>query len=290
MFIKEVFSKEKKNLIETLQKKTFAGVKYEKSYIRGIVSNLTQVRILDNNSSLFHKRKKRISSRIKPARKFRKSVYSIRIAALKKINKKKEFKGNSLYTTAFLYKNRKNHFLRFQLPLYTIAKSKKVLDTFVQGVERLSKTPTIKGGCSLIFLSVGKGGYICYSSGFRGFLPRKHSKSIIRDWLTHLSDTDVTSSFVALRYFMKSQKSNFFTSPPSRYPFVLKSLLDIVSLKKKRFLLSRKKRLRFRTKVKLDMVFYSTQSFTEYKDKLKRFRLAQLRLKKKMSRNNDVKA
>ena len=58
MFIKEVFSKEKKNLIETLQKKTFVGVKYEKSYIRGVTSNLTQIRILDNNSLLFHKRKK----------------------------------------------------------------------------------------------------------------------------------------------------------------------------------------------------------------------------------------
>ena len=109
MFIKEVFSKEKKNLIETLQKKTFVGVKYEKSYIRGVTSNLTQIRILDNNSLLFHKRKKKISSKTKPARKSRKPVYSTRIAVLKKINRKKEFKGNFLYTTAFLYQNRKNH-------------------------------------------------------------------------------------------------------------------------------------------------------------------------------------
>lgn len=290
MFIKEVFSKEKKNLIETLQKKTFVGVKYEKSYIRGVTSNLTQIRILDNNSLLFHKRKKKISSKTKPARKSRKPVYSTRIAVLKKINRKKEFKGNFLYTTAFLYQNRKNHFLRFQLPLYTITKSKKFLDTFVQGVERLSRTTTIKGGCSLIFLSISKGGYTCYSSGFRGFLPRKHSKSIFKDWKTHLRNTDTTSSFVVLRYFMKSQKSNFFTSPPLRYPFVLKSLIDVVTLKKKRFLLSRKKRLRLPTKVKLKMVFYSTQSFKEYKDKLKRFKSAQRRLKKKMSRNSDVEA
>ena len=79
MFIKEIFSKDKKNLIESLQKKTFVGLKYEKSYIRNVVSNSNQIRILDNNVSLFHKRKNRVSSKMKPRQKYYKPEFSSRV-------------------------------------------------------------------------------------------------------------------------------------------------------------------------------------------------------------------
>ena len=270
MFIKEIFSKKKNVTIEMLHKKAFVEKMYEKSYIRGLLANSDRVHILDNNS-LFSNTKKK--TQFKPNLKIngsRSYSYShkkkIKIYHYRKKPKvRREYKGCSSYSTTFLYKNRKNNFLRFQLPLCTVSKSKNFLDLFLKGFTKISKTKTVKGESSLILLASNKGGFICYSSGFRGFLPRRQFKLILAEWIKQFTCVRENVELQFLRNFIKLQKLQFTISSPSRFSFVLKSVINTMKLRRKRFLLSRKKRSYRCTTIAMNIVFYSTKNTSSSK-------------------------
>ena len=291
MFIKEIFSKKKNINIEMLNKKAFVEKMCEKSYIRGLLANSDRVHILDNNSSFSNIKKK---TRFKPnlnIEKYRSYSYDQGVKVYdsqKKSNAKIEYKGYSSYSTIFLYKNRKNHFLRFQLPLCTINKSKKFLNSFLRSFTRISRTKTIKGETSLILLSSNKGGFICYSSGFQGFLPKNQFKLILAEWVKHFVCFREDIGLKFLRSFIQLQKFQFMISSPSRFPFVLKSVFNAINLRRKRFLLSRKKRSYRCTTIAINMIFYSTINTDDdkktCKDSAKSSFVVPLRKKQKSSK------
>lgn len=268
MLIKEIFSKEKNIRIEMLYKKAFVEKMYEKSYIRGLLANSNRIHILDNNSSFFNIKK---NTRFRPNLKIEMSRgYSynkgIKIYdSQKKPKIKVEHKGYSSYSTTFLYKNRKNHFLRFQLPLATINKSKNFLTLFLKNFTRIGKTKKIEGESSLILLRSNKGGFICYSSGFQGFLPKNQFKLILTEWIKQFVCFRKDIELQFLRNFIQLQKFQFMISSPSRFSFALKKIFNTVNLRRKRFLLSRKKRSYRSTTTAISMIFCSIKNISNYK-------------------------
>lgn len=263
MFIKEIFSRKKKKIIEILHKKAFIEKMYEKSYVRGLVANSNRIHVLDNNSLFFNiKKSTRFKSNliVEESRSYSYDEGVKIYDSQKKPSPKIEYKGYSSYSTTFLYKNRKNHFLRFQLPLCTLNKSRNFLNSFIKGFTRINKTKLIEGETSLIILSSNKGGFLCYSSGFQGFLPKSQFKFVITEWMQHFTDFQKKVELQFLKSFIQLQKFDFIVSLPSRFSFVLKSMFNNVTLRRKRFILSRKKRSYRCTTMAINMIFYSTKN------------------------------
>lgn len=268
MFAKEIFSLEKKILVEIIKQKVFNNSMYEKSYIRGSLSKKERTVLLDNNSLI---------SNVKKNRRLKKNnvlevedgdtpLPSVEIDNLeinKKVNLKQ--KGFSMHTTISLYRNRKNTVLRFNLPSYntSINSNPSILDSFITNFQRIRDTRRIQE-TSLMFLIACKGGFHCFSSGFIGFMPKTQLKEIISDWK---KDFEISSCYLNINYLkqhVRFEKFQVAVSPPLQFCFFLEKMHVAVYLKRNRFILSRKKKA---SKIKssiISFIFYSIENHVHF--------------------------
>ena len=267
MLLKEIFSKKKRVFGKILDQKTFNHRMYEKSYIRGLLIESNSLHSLDNNSFLFNikkksniKKRRRKIKRAKKAKKFSR-IWTNLCKQKKKRRRRHGYKGSSSYTTTSLYKNRKNNFIRFQLPLCNTRIKISFIDSFLEGLRKLITGNIKKKGGTLILLNPRKGGFICYSSGFRGFLPKKEFEYIILLWINKaFKRSKQFKLFKQMKHFIKSQKFNWSICPPPRFRFNIKTIAYTFHIRRKKFVLSRKKRSYVSTKMLPSIVFYSTLS------------------------------
>lgn len=307
MLLKEIFSKKKKLFREILSQKLLNQTTYEKSYIRRASLESTSVCLLDNSRSFFNTikrvlRRKR-KGRIKNFRKFKlkskkkkskkKTKKSKRLLRIKKRRSKKKKsrnltkklknpykrrdaqikrigrKGSSSYTTTFLYRNRKINLIRFKQPICSIVRSMNFIDLFLKGLKTLITGKIKKNDSTLIILEAKRGGFSCYSSGFRGFLPRNEFRRIVKVWAKGIAIlTKKSGDFAVLKQFIKSQRFQWSISPPPRFKFFIRTLVQNFRFRRNKFILSRKKKTETPTKMLPKFIFISKKYLTSEADKL----------------------
>jgi hypothetical protein len=89
--------------------------------------------------------------------------------------------GSSFSNKIFNYKNKFNKNLNF-LSFNPQKTSLNYLQNFLEALTNISQLNNHKNNLiffqKLLFIKVVKGGFICYSSGFFGFMPQSHNKKI----------------------------------------------------------------------------------------------------------------
>lgn len=150
MIIKEIFSKDQNTIRELTIKKILNKNIYQKLYIR---SAFSPVHIIDNNSNLLNL----------PDHNFL-EIYGKAYS---------NTEGLSINASSYIYKNKLNGDLRFESFALNARRDKNLLDSFY-GSLRTLKQVDAKIPNSLLILKPMKGGFLAYSSGVCGFLPRIH--------------------------------------------------------------------------------------------------------------------
>lgn len=267
MLLKEIFSNKKKLFREVLAKKLLNQTTYEKSYIRRVLSTSEPIVCLDNWRYFFNKikkvvrRNKFVFNEPKKTKGYGRTVvtklkkkwitpYDRRIIKTKLLG----CLGHSFYTTTFLYKNRKVKLMRFKQPIcYMI--SLNFIDSFLKGLKTLIKgqVKTLskkKHLDTLIILEVLKGGFSCYSYGFRGFLTTVDFEYIVREWKKEIRQLIRKKvNFFMLKSLVKSQKFHWSIAFPPRLKFSIETLSQTYRFRKNNYRLSRRKRTKISTKM-----------------------------------------
>lgn len=288
MFLKEIISREKHILSEIVDKKVCNSKLYEKSYVRNILLDSNCLYRVENNKQFFVEKKKqkrnksydRYKKRKKTfvkterqrrrrseqltRRKFRrkwkrciesKNRHIQSTLKSRKLLKKWKYKGRSSYTTIRIYKSRKNHFIRFELARFKICRSNQFINLFLKGIRTLITGKIKEKENSLILLSSIKGGFNCYSSGFRGFLPQKQLSRMFQIAFKRCKSSK--DPFI-IKAFIKNQKRRWFLSSPPRFRFIIKTFTKIFRFRRNNFVLSRKKKFYNSTKLLPKILFHAT--------------------------------
>lgn len=305
MFLKEILSKEKHVLNEIVDKKTCNSKLYEKSYVRNILVDSNCLHRVDNNKQFFVEKKRRkrrkyytareLKTFIKTARerkrkseqltrrksrrkqkKTKKSSYSIKL--VQSMRKRERFRkrghiGYSSYTTVHIYKSRKSNFIRFEVARFKVCRPNQFVDLFLKGIRTLITGRVKERENSLMLLAAEKGGFKCYSSGFRGFLPESQFYKMIELGFTKKYKEN---PFV-FKTFLEYQRFRWFVSSPPRFRFVIKTFIKVFRFRRNNFVLSRKKSFRNSTRLLPKILFHSASSFI----KKTRAQLTKFELRKK---------
>lgn len=300
MFLKGIFSREKQVLNEVVDKKVCNSKLYEKSYVRNILLDSNRLHRVENNKQFFIEKKRRKRRKYfvihKPKRfvfgetrrrrkreqlvrrRFRRKTEQGRkflhsTEVVEKIQKR-GYKGHSSYTTLHIYKSRKSNFIRFELAQFKICRSNQFVDLFLKGIRTLLTGKIKERENSLMLLSAEKGGFKCYSSGFRGFLPDAQLHKMIEIGFKKYKSS---KSPFAFKFFIEYQRFRWFVSSPPRLRFVIKTFTKVFQFRKNNFILSRKKKSRNSNRLLTRILFHSTNSFK----KKTRVQLTRLELLKK---------
>ena len=259
MLLKEILSREKYTLNEIIDKKTCNSKLYEKSYIRNLFVDSTCLHSIENNKQ-FSTQKKKLKRRKRRKRRKNRKIkrlkirYAIRSTfKCRRQNVKGRHKGSSSYTTVLLYRSRKTNFIRFESIKKSVCGSNRFIDLFLKGVRTLITGKVKKRENSLMLLSARKGGFRCYSSGFRGFLPKTELKKMINRSFRNKS----IESASAFKKLLARRKMEWLISSPPRFRFVIKALTRKFRFRRNKFVLSRKKKYRKRTRMLSKIVFFS---------------------------------
>lgn len=279
MLLKEILSREKYTLNEIVDKKICNSKLYEKSYIRNLFVDSTCLHSIENNKHFSTQKKKlkhiKIRKRVGRRGKRGRGAKRKKIGKKRKNQKVKELrshrtaranfkwrrqkfkkgghKGHSSYTTVLLYRSRKTNFIRFESIKKSVCGSNHFIDLFLKGVRTLITGKIKKRENSLMILSARKGGFRCYSSGFRGFLPKTELKKIINRSF-HNKSIESASAFKKLLAFRKVE---WLVSSPPRFRFVIQALTRKFRFRRNKFVLSRKKKYRKRTRMLSKFLFFS---------------------------------
>lgn len=263
MILKHLFKHKQTIFREILDKKVGNQKLYEKSYLRKRYENSEVDYILDNSKVFFPltKTKKKVRKTIKAStdeilncevkvihdndlRSIGGNSYKVR-SMFKFKSSVRKLAGSSIHSTNFIYRSRRNTSLRFQIPKVKTHKVDNLSGLFLNSLKSLS-TGRIKkketDENTLILLHPERGGYNCYSCGFRGFLSGYQFDCVCDDWYdTFLSYEDITKSF-QFRSFFSLRKAEYMVSPPTRFMFEIKTVVQEFRFRKKKLLSSRKKR------------------------------------------------
>lgn len=263
MILKNLFKHKQTIFREILDKKVSNQKLYEKSYLRKRYENSVISYVLDNSKVFLPlpKRKKRVYKTIKiPTDEILncklKTIHendlcstkgsSLKIRSMLKVKTSvKSLAGSSIHSTNFIYRSRKSASLRFQIPAVKTHKVGNLSGLFLNSLKSLS-TGRIKkketDENTLILLHPERGGYNCYSCGFRGFLSGYQFDCVCDDWYdTFLSHENIAESF-QFRSFFSLRKTEYMVSPPTRFMFEIKTVVQEFRFRKKKLLSSRKKR------------------------------------------------
>ena len=281
MILKHLFKHKQTIFREILDKKVGNQKLYEKSYLRKRYENSEVDYILDNSKVFLPltKTKKKVRKTIKTStdeipncdvkiihdndlRSIKGNSYKVR-SMFRFKSSVKRLVGSSIQSTNFIYRSRRNTSLRFQIPKVKTHKVNNLSGLFLDSLKSLS-TGRIKkketDENTLILLHPERGGYNCYSCGFRGFLSGYQFDCVCDDWYdTFLSYEDITKSF-QFRSFFSLRKAEYMISPPTRFMFEIKTVVQEFRFRKKKLLSSRKKRKYNLNRITPTFVFKSINS------------------------------
>jgi hypothetical protein len=191
--------------------------------------------------------------------------YKKREARIKRIG----HKGSAFYTTTFLYQNRKINLIRFKQPICNMIRPINFTDLFLKGLKTLLTGTIKKNDNTLIILEAKRGGFSCYSSGFRGFISKFHFKRIVKFWGRGIkSIIKKSGDFTLLKQFIQSQRFQWSISPPPRFKFFIRTLARHQRFRRNKLNLSRKKKTETPTKMLPKLVFISQNYVVLKKEKL----------------------
>lgn len=247
---------------DILDKKVSNHKLYEKSYLRKRYENSKTNHILDNSKTFFPfiKMKKKLSKTmpeeeqvdqvdedpmiISNVNSFNASAYRIK-PKVKIDDFVENVTGSSIYSTNYIYRSRRNASLRFRIPTIKTHKIKNLSNLFLDSLKILSGGRIKEKGSnesSLIVLHPERGGFNCYSCGFRGFLSGYQLDCVFHDWNDTFSTCKNTSEFFQLRSFFSLRRIDYMISPPTRFTFEIKTVVEEFRFRKKKLVSSRKKR------------------------------------------------
>lgn len=180
--------------------------------------------------------------------------YKKRDARIKRLS----YKGSSSYTTTFLYQNRRINLMRFKQPICNLVRSTGFVDLFLKGLKHLLTGKIKRKESTLIVLEAKRGGFSCYSSGFRAFISKCNFRRVVRAWTRGIKRHIRKSGNLAiLKQFIKSQRFQWSISPPPRFKFFVKTLVQYHRFRKNKSRLSRKKKTGLQTKMLPKFIFIS---------------------------------
>jgi hypothetical protein len=110
---------------------------------------------------------------------------------------------------------------------------------------------------SLMLLSAEKGGFRCYSSGFRGFLPESQFYKMTQIGFKRYKSSKNPFIF---KTFIEHQRLRWFVSSPPRFRFIIKTFTKVLRFRRNKFVLSRKKKIRNSTRLLPKILFHATNS------------------------------
>ncbi len=262
MILKQIFRYKQIIFRDILDKKVSNHKLYEKSYLRKRYENSKINHILDNSKTFFPfiKMKKKLSKsmpeeeqvdqvdedpvKISNVNSFNASAYRMK-PKIKVDDFVENVTGSSIYSTNYIYRSRRNASLRFRIPIIKTHKIKNLSNLFLDSLKILSGGRIKEKGSnesSLIVLHPEKGGFNCYSCGFRGFLSGYQLDCVFHDWNDTFSTSKNTSEFFQLRSFFSLRKIDYMISPPTRFTFEIKTVVEEFRFRKKKLVSSRKKR------------------------------------------------
>ena len=262
MILKQIFRYKQIIFRDILDKKVSNHKLYEKSYLRKRYENSKINHILDNSKTFFPfiKMKKKLSKsmpeeeqvdqvdedpvKISNVNSFNASAYRIK-PKIKVDDFVENVTGSSIYSTNYIYRSRRNASLRFRIPIIKTHKIKNLSNLFLDSLKILSGgriKEKESNESSLIVLHPERGGFNCYSCGFRGFLSGYQLDCVFHDWNDTFSTSKNTSEFFQLRSFFSLRKIDYMISPPTRFTFEIKTVVEEFRFRKKKLVSSRKKR------------------------------------------------
>ena len=263
MILKQIFKHKQTIFRDILDKKVSNQKLYEKSYLRKRYENSKMNHILDNSKTFFPfiNIKKKLSKVVLEKEQLDK-VYEDPLKASNfnyfiktntdKINTRikvdsfaEKLTGSSIYSTSYIYRSRRNASLRFRIPKIKAHKIKNLSNLFLDSLKALTSGRIKEKGSdesNLILLHPERGGFNCYSCGFRGFLSGYQLDCIFHDWQDTFSTPKNTNEFFQLRSFFSSRKIDSIISPPTRFSFEIKTVVQEFRFRKKKLVSSRKKR------------------------------------------------
>lgn len=262
MILKQIFRYKQTIFRDILDKKVGNHKLYEKSYLRKRYENSKMNHILDNSKTLFPfiKMKRKPSKAMyeeeqvdqvdeDPVKAINVNSFKANAYRIKSKVKIDDFvenvTGSSIYSTNYIYRSRRNASLRFRIPIIKIHKVKNLSNLFLDSLRILTGGRIKEKGSdesSLILLHPERGGFNCYSCGFRGFLSGYQLDCVFHDWHDTFSTRKDTSEFFQLRSFFSSRKIDYMISPPTRFTFEIKTVVEEFRFRKKKLVSSRKKR------------------------------------------------
>jgi hypothetical protein len=287
MFLKEILSRGKHVLNEIVDKKVCNSKLYEKSYIRNLLIDSNCLHRVDNNKQFFIQKKKRKKrrhypllwllmsgkkptirqrsrrdqqlARRKTPRNYLQYGRTVKYSRILNRDPKKfkmqGYKGYFSYTTVHIYKSRKSDFIRFELARFKVSRPNGFVDLFLKGIRTLITGRIKERENSLMLLCIKRGGFKCYSSGFKGFLTEIQFYKMLRIGLKRYK----SNPFV-FKSIIEYQKFRWFVSSPPRFRFVIQTFIPTFEFRRNKFVLSRKKdshcHPRFRTRIQ----FHSTSA------------------------------
>jgi hypothetical protein len=265
MLLKQIFRYKQIIFRDILDQKVSNHKLYEKAYLRKRYENSKMNHILDNSKTFFPfiKMKKKLSKAMPEEEEqvdqvdegspkisyvnglsFNANGYRIK-PKIKVDDLVENLTGSSIYTTNYIYRSRKNASLRFRIPIIKTHKIRNLSNLFLDSLKILTGGRIKEKGSdesSLILLHPERGGFNCYSCGFRGFLSGYQLDCVFHDWHDTFSTLKNTSEFFQLRSFFSLRKIDYMISPPTRFTFEIKTVVEELRFRKKKLVSSRKKR------------------------------------------------
>lgn len=156
MILKKIYSNTSLNAKHYLDKKVLAKSIYGKFFVRSPLLESNPLYLIDDGSNFFN-------------------VSSFRLKKFVK-SSQEDLSGSSLFAKEFEYKNKLNKSLEIKSFLVKNNSTKKIslLNSFFS-ILQLTKKNHLN---SLLVINPTKGGFICYSNGVTGFMPRSHATFI----------------------------------------------------------------------------------------------------------------
>jgi len=222
MILKKIFSKFNSEIDNSSNKKVLSKIIYGKFLVRSPLLESTPLYVLDNDSTFFN-------------------VSSFKLKKFVKLPE--DLTGSSLLAKEFEYKNKlnkslviKNFIVKNDCSIKTT-----LIDSFYSTLQ-LSRKHYLS---SLLILNPIKGGFICYSSGITGFMPRSHATFAFSNALKVFTKSSLkvesinNLSFLIdyqnkIKDFLVFRVANWW-GKITLFPRIKKNRLSILSRRKKRF-------------------------------------------------------